>query len=124
MGRAKDVKIAGEIYSTNDYLLTDITTVTTTYATGEKMKVETDRFNQPIKTTYIDEDNNSTVLTETQYDSLGRVTKAIDKAELMTYNYKYDGFGNVVDYADNFNTITNTFDSNNRLTEKHLFFGG
>ena len=82
------------------------------------------RFNQPIKTTYIDADENSEVLLETQYDSLGRVKKAIDKVDLMTYNYKYDGFGNVIEYEDNNNSIINTFDSNNRMTEKQMFFGG
>ncbi len=95
MGRTKNVKIAGTTYSTNDYLLTDTTTVTTTYATGEKMKVETDRFNQPIKTTYIDADENLEVLLETQYDSLGRVTKSIDNTTENEYNYKYDGFSNL-----------------------------
>ena len=122
MGRAKDVKIAGMTYSTNDYLLTDTTTVTTTYATGEKMKVETDRFNQPIKTTYIDEDENATILSEIEYDSLGRVTKSIDNTTETEYNYKYDGFGNITEKNEGVLTSNNVYDANNRLVEENTVY--
>ena len=124
MGRAKDVKIGGTTYSTNEYLLTDTTTVTTTYATGEKMKVETDRHQQPIKTTYIDRDGVDSVLSESEYDSLGRVTKTIDNCEDFTYNYKYDGFGNLIHAEDGLSYFNdNTFDGNNRLTRVDFLSG-
>ncbi|MBR6603919.1 MAG: hypothetical protein IKK94_07885, partial [Clostridia bacterium] len=122
MGRLNDVKIAGETYSTNDYLLTDTTTVTTTYATGEKMRVETDKFDRPAKTTYIDENENATILSETEYDSLGRVTKSIDNITENEYNYKYDGFGNITEKTEGVLTSNNVYDSNNRLVEENTVY--
>ena len=97
MGRIKDVKIADTVYSSNAYTLTDTTTVTTTYATGEKMTVETDRHQQPIKKIYTGKNGDQTVISTAEYDSLGKIVKMVDNCEDIEYNYKYDGFDNVIE---------------------------
>ena len=120
MGRTKEIKIADTVYSSNEYTLSDTTTVTTTYAGGEKMTVETDRHQQPIKRTYTDKNGKQIVLAESEYDSLGKIVKTVDKLSDLEYNYKYDGFDNVIEETHGATSISNTFDSNNRLVGVHV----
>ena len=95
MGRSKDVRIAGAMYSSTSYDTSDETIITTSYATGEKIKLEHDDFDRPIKKTYIDECGVETVISENEYDSLDWVTKSIDNTTENEYNYEYDGFSNL-----------------------------
>ena len=95
MGRAKKVTIAGADYTENEYTLGETTTVTTSYAGGERMKVETDRHEQPVKRTYTDKNGVETVIAEGEYDSLGKPVKVLDKITQKAYTYTYDGYENV-----------------------------
>ena len=95
MGRSKDVRIAGAMYSSTSYDTSDEIIITTSYATGEKIKQEHDDFDRPIKKTYIDECGVETVISKNEYDSLDWVTKSVDNTTENEYNYKYDGFSNL-----------------------------
>ena len=96
MGRMKTVSVAGAQYCENEYdTSTDTTTVTTTYNGGEKLKVTTDKHQNPVKKSYINANSVETVLAEAEYDNLGKVTKYIDKTEQKEYTYTYNELGNV-----------------------------
>ena len=116
MGRAEKTIIAGTEYTTNSYTLTDTTTVETTYASGEKMTVETDRNQQPVKRTYTDANGNDTVIAEGEYDEVGKPTQIIDKTVNKQYNYIYDAVGNVTEEKINGTTFKECeYDEHNRL---------
>ena len=52
------------------------------------------------------------------------MTKTIDNCEDFTYNYKYDGFGNLIHAEDGLSYFNdNTFDGNNRLTRVDFLSG-
>ena len=124
MGRTKTVSIAGQTYTTNDYVLTDTTTVTTTYAGGEKMTVETDRHDQPVRRTYTDKNGNVTEMATGEYDSLGKPVKVIDKVTGKCYTYTYDTYENVTEEKVNgvaFKTYEH--DEHNRLTSTTVKVG-
>ena len=124
MGRAKKVTIAGTDYTENEYTLGETTTVTTSYAGGEKMKVETDRHEQPVKRTYTDKNGVETVIAEGEYDSLGKPVKVLDKITQKEYTYTYDGYENVT--SEKVNGLAYKeyeYDGQNRL-EKTTFHVG
>ncbi len=124
MGRAQTTKIAGVDFSTNSYTLTETTTVETTYATGEKITVESDRHQNPIKKTYTDSDGIATVIATTEYDDLSRPTKNVDNVANKCYTYKYDSVGNVIEEKINDAAFKEyEYDSHNRLT-KTTFHNG
>jgi len=125
MGRTKSVTIGGTTYTESAYALSDTTTVTTTYASGEKMTVETDRHQQPVKRTYTDSDGNITVMAEGEYDSLGKPTKVVDKVANLEYTYTYDGFDNVTEEKHNGETFKQyEYDSHNRLSKTTITVDG
>ena len=80
MGRMKTVTVGDTVYSTNTYDTSGATTtVSTTYAGGEKLTVTTDRHQNPVKKTYTNAAGTTSELAEAEYDELGKVTKYIDK---------------------------------------------
>ena len=124
MGRAKKVTIAGTDYTENEYALGETTTVTTSYAGGEKMKVETDRHEQPVKRTYTDKNGVETVIAEGEYDSLGKPVKVLDKITQKEYTYTYDGYENVT--AEKVNGLAYKeyeYDGQNRLKKTTFHVG-
>ena len=124
MGRAKKVTIAGTDYTENEYALGETTTVTTSYAGGEKMRVETDRHEQPVKRTYTDKNGVETVIAEGEYDSLGKPVKVLDKITQKEYTYTYDGYENVT--AEKVNGLAYKeyeYDGQNRLKKTTFHMG-
>ena len=116
MGRTKKVQIAGTTYSENTYTLAETTTVSTEYASGEVMTVETDRHEQPVKRTYSKNSGSSVVITEGEYDSLGKTVRVLDKIANKEYTYTYNGFDNVTSEKVNGSAFkTYVYDSHNRL---------
>ena len=65
-GRQTKITAGGHLLASNAYTLTDTTTVTTTYATGEAVTVTTDRHQEPIKKTYTNEGGTVTIV-ENEY---------------------------------------------------------
>ena len=123
MGRTKKVMLAGSDYTENTYVLTDTTTVSTEYASGEKMTVESDRKNQPIRRTYKDQNGEETVIAEGEYDILGKPVSILDNLASKEYTYKYDGYDNVTEEKINGSLFKKCdYDSHNRLesTEYHV----
>ena len=124
MGRAAGVSIADTVYTTNDYTLTDTTTVSTTYAGGEIMTVETDRHQQPVKRTYTDKNGNTTTMATGEYDSLGKPTKVIDKVTNKVYTYEYDTYENVTEEKVNGEAFkAYEYDRHNRLEKTTITVG-
>ena len=124
MGHAKKVTIAGTDYTENEYALGETTTVTTSYAGGEKMRVETDRHEQPVKRTYTDKNGVETVIAEGEYDSLGKPVKVLDKITQKEYTYTYDGYENVT--AEKVNGLAYKeyeYDGQNRLKKTTFHMG-
>ena len=123
MGRTKKVMLAGSDYTENTYILTDTTTVSTEYASGEKMTVVSDRKNQPIRRTYKDQNGEVTVIAEGEYDILGKPVSILDNLASKEYTYKYDGYDNVTEEKINGSLFKKCeYDSHNRLesTELHV----
>ena len=123
MGRTKKVMLAGSDYTENTYILTDTTTVSTEYASGEKMTVVSDRKNQPIRRTYKDQNGEVTVIAEGEYDILGKPVSVLDNITSKEYTYKYDGYDNVTEEKINGSLFKKCdYDSHNRLesTEYHV----
>ena len=124
MGRANKVKIGGVEISNTTHTLSHTTTVETTYASGEKVKTETDRRQRPIKKTYTDANGTATVISETEYDDLNNTTKNVDNVANKCYTYKYNSFGNVTEEKVNDAAFKEyEYDSHNRLT-KTTFHNG
>jgi len=124
MGRTKTVSIADTVYTTNDYTLSDTTTVSTTYAGGEKMTVETDRHQQPVKRTYTNKNGVNTVMATGEYDSLGKPTKVIDKVTNKVYTYTYDTYENVTEEKVNGETFKSyEYDNHGRLEKTTISVG-
>ena len=123
MGRMKTVRIADELYSTNVYDTSSATTtVSTTYAGGEKLTVTTDRHQNPVKKTYTNTAGATSTLAEAEYDQLGKVTKYIDKTTGDVYTYTYNELGEVETVKlNNSNYKTHTYDSHGRLTETSAY---
>lgn len=124
MGRTKKVQIAGTTYSENTYTLAETTTVSTEYASGEVMTVETDRHEQPVKRMYTT-GSNSVVIAEGEYDSLGKTVRVLDKIANKEYTYTYNGFDNVTSEKVNGSAFkTYVYDSHNRLASTTVNAGG
>ncbi|MGM9683382.1 MAG: hypothetical protein ACI3XQ_07275, partial [Eubacteriales bacterium] len=99
--------------------------VETVYASGEKNKITTDIFGNPILSTYTDKNGVSRTISNASYDSVGKIKQLFDNERGVCYNYTYDAKGNVtkideIDQASGDVLATNTFvfDANDRLTSK------
>lgn len=125
MGRTKKVQIAGTTYSENTYTLAETTTVSTEYASGEIMTVETDRHEQPVKKTYCSESGSPVVIAEGEYDALGKAIRVLDKISNEEYTYTYDGYDNVTSEKVNGSAFkTYVYDNHNRLASTTVKVGG
>ena len=125
MGRAHKTIIAGTEYATNSYTLAQTTTVETTYASGEKMTVETDRHQNPIKRTYTDALGNQSVVATAEYDEMRRLKKSIDNTTNKCYTYTYDEVSNVTEeYIDGVLFKDYEYDNDNRLVKTTVNAGG
>ena len=129
LGRSKSVTVGDASASTSlltmNYEKSGVNDITeTVFATGEKNRVTTDMFGNPIVSTYTDKNNVEKIISNATYDSVGKVKQLIDNERGISYNYTYDAKGNVtriIETDTNGNILaTNTlvFDANERLTAK------
>ena len=128
LGRSKSVSVGDSSVTTtlltSNYEKDGVNNITeTVFATGEKNRVTTDIFGNPVVSTYTDKNNAEKVLSNAIYDSVGKVKKLVDNERGICYNYTYDSKGNVVkvvetDSASGAVLTTNTFvfDADERLT--------
>ncbi len=128
LGRSKSVTVGDGSVSTalltNSYQKSGVNDITeTVYASGEKNKVTTDIFGNPVISTYTDKNGVTRTISNATYDSLGKVKQLVDNERGVSYNYTYDNKGNLIKVVEaNVTTgaviATNTFvfDSNERLT--------
>ncbi|MBO5968519.1 MAG: RHS repeat protein, partial [Clostridia bacterium] len=96
IGRQNSIHIAGNELARIDYDDDIERSVTTTYATGESMKIEYDIFGAPARKYYMEKDDvEPNMMMEKIYDSAGNVKEVIDIESNLCYTYTYDSNGKV-----------------------------